>query len=92
MEGNMAVKDSNPDFSDVVSGGSSTAPAPAVAKAPAPARTPRTYVVVKGDNLSKIASKLYGKGHRWRAIHEANKALIKNPDVIQPGWVLQIPD
>ena len=80
----MASKDSKPDFSDVVSGGSSTAPAPAGA--------PRTYTVAKGDNLSRIAKKLYGDANKWRKIHEANQELIKNPDLIQPGWVLKIPD
>ena len=84
----MAVKDSKPDFSDVVSGKSSTAPAPA----PAPAKAPRTYTVAKGDNLSNIAKKLYGDANKWRKIHEANKGLIKNPDRIQPGWVLTVPE
>lgn len=78
----MVPKDSKPDFSDVVSGGSSTAPAKAL----------RTYTVAKGDNLSKIAKRLYGDANKWRKIHEANKEIIKNPDLIQPGWVLKIPE
>jgi nucleoid-associated protein YgaU len=83
----MGTKDSKPDFSDVVSGGSSTAPqAP-----PQPAQAPRTYTVAKGDSLSRIAKKLYGDANQWRKIHEANKDQIKNPDLIQPGWVLKIP-
>jgi len=80
----MGTKDSKPDFSDVTSGGSSTAPA-------AP-QSQRTYTVVKGDSLSKIAKSLYGDANKWRKIHEANKQLIKNPDLIQPGWVLTIPN
>ncbi|MBS7254888.1 LysM peptidoglycan-binding domain-containing protein [Flavobacterium branchiicola] len=46
------------------------------------------YTVVSGDSLSKI-----GKAHgvSWQAIYEANKDVIKNPDVIQPGWKLKIP-
>lgn len=46
------------------------------------------YTVVGGDSLSKI-----GKAHgvSWQAIYEANKDIIKNPDVIQPGWKLKIP-
>jgi nucleoid-associated protein YgaU len=72
-----------PDFSDVRSGSSSTAPAPAGG---------RTYTVVAGDNLSKIAKKLLGNANRWREIHELNKDLIKNPDLIRPGQVLKIPD
>jgi len=46
------------------------------------------YVVVKGDNLTKIGHK-YGIG--WKEIYEANKDIIKDPDLIQPGWKLKIP-
>lgn len=74
-----------PDFSDVVSGSSSTAPAP-VGEA-----VTRTYTVVSGDSLSKIAKKIYGNASRWKEIFEANKDKIKNPDLIHPGQVLKIP-
>lgn len=46
------------------------------------------YEVKSGDNLSKIA-KNYGV--TWKEIYEANKDVIKNPDLIQPGWKLKIP-
>jgi len=46
------------------------------------------YIVKKGDNLSKIASHY---GIKWKDIFEANKDIIKNPDLIQPGWKLKIP-
>lgn len=46
------------------------------------------YTVKKGDNLSKIASQY---GIKWKDIFEANKDVIKNPDLIQPGWKLKIP-
>ena len=75
-----------PDFSDVRSGGSSTAPG-----APTPAAKDEIYVVVAGDSLSKIAKRLYGDGNQWRKIHEANKDTVKNPDVIHPGQKLKIP-
>jgi nucleoid-associated protein YgaU len=77
------------DFSNVRSGGSSTAPA-----APQPTGTigsARTYVVVKGDSLSKIAKREYGDANKWRAIYEANKDLINDPDLIYPGQELKIP-
>jgi len=79
----MPSKDPTPDFSDVEGGSSSTAPAPAGA---------RTYTVEKGDSLSKIAKQLYGDAHKWRQIYEANKQTIKNPDLIYPGQVLQVPE
>ena len=74
-----------PDFSDVISGSSSTA------AAPQGVAVTRTYTVVSGDSLSKIAKKIYGDGGRWKEIWEANKDTIKNPDLIHPGQVLKIP-
>ena len=52
--------------------------------------TPTTteYEVVKGDSLSKIGQKY---GVSWQEIYAANKDLIKDPDLIQPGWKLKIP-
>jgi len=53
------------------------------------------YIVKPGDWLSKLAeySGVYGKGNyaKWPAIYNANKELIKNPDLIYPGWKLTIP-
>ena len=46
------------------------------------------YEVVKGDSLSKIGQKY---DVPWKEIYEANKDLIKDPDLIQPGWKLKIP-
>lgn len=71
-----------PDFSDVQSGSSSTAPG---------ARQERTYTVVKGDSLSKIAKREYGKASEWRRIFDANRDQITDPDLIHPGQVLRIP-
>lgn len=46
-----------------------------------------------GDTLSKIAEKFYGDGNRWREIYEANRNVIGgNPDQIQAGMVLTIPE
>jgi nucleoid-associated protein YgaU len=75
-------KQPEPDFSDVESGGSSTAPAPAG----------RSYTVVKGDTLSKIAKRFYGNAGDWKRIYEANKDSIKNPDLIYPGQTFRIPE
>jgi len=48
--------------------------------------------VQKGDSLWKIAKHFYGNGGEWKRIHEANKDQIDNPDLIQPGWILRIPE
>lgn len=47
------------------------------------------YEVKKGDTLGKIA-KLY-PGMTWKKIYEANKDIIKNPDLIFPGQKFKIP-
>ena len=46
------------------------------------------YEVQKGDSLSKIGQK---HGVSWKEIYEANRDLIKDPDLIHPGWKLKIP-
>lgn len=51
----------------------------------------QTYTVQKGDTLSHIAQKHYGKASRWHAIFEANRDQIDNPDLIHPGQVLKLP-
>lgn len=77
-----------PDFSDVKSGSSSKAATPA---APGNQEREVTYTVQKGDSLSKIARDKYGDGTKWKAIFEANRDQITNPDLIHPGQVLKIP-
>ena len=75
-------------FKDVVGGSSSTA---ASSKGQSGGEA-RTYIVQSGDSLSKISKKFYGNANEWRKIFEANKDRISNPDMIQPGWALKIPE
>lgn len=49
------------------------------------------YTVVKGDWLSKISKKVYGNAKHYNVIFEANKPMLKDPDLIYPGQVLVIP-
>ena len=49
------------------------------------------YTVVKGDTLSKISKEYYGDPMKYPAIFEANKPMLKDPDLIYPGQVLRIP-
>jgi nucleoid-associated protein YgaU len=74
-----------PDFSDVKSGSSSTGAEPRELDREV------TYTVQSGDSLSKIAKERYGDGTKWKAIFEANRDQITNPDLIHPGQVLKIP-
>ena len=49
------------------------------------------YTVQPGDSLSKIAKEQYGNGMKYRAIFEANKPMLSDPNKIYPGQVLRIP-
>ena len=49
------------------------------------------YVVKKGDTLSAIAQKHYGKASKYTKIFEANRPMLKDPDKIYPGQALRIP-
>ncbi len=71
------------------------APDDGVAVADAPATTPgeRTYVVKKGDSLSRIARKFYGNSVLWQPILTANADRVKAKGrLIFPGTTLVIPD
>ena len=82
--GHSSVGDSDPQDSGVVSGGSSQLTSK-------DEHTLQSYTVEKGDSLSKIAQKVYGKASLWRKIYEANQDHIKDPDLIYPGQVLRLP-
>ena len=59
---------------------------------PAPAPAHRTYRVVAGDTLSKIAATYYGDAARYEEIYAANRRVIGNdPNKIKAGQVLIIP-
>jgi nucleoid-associated protein YgaU len=52
----------------------------------------RTYTVVSGDTLWKIAERMYGNGSHYMKIFEANTDQLENPDQIFPGQELVIPE
>ncbi len=56
-----------------------------------PAPEKQFYTVKKGDYLSKIAKQVYGDAKKYPIIFEANKPMLKDPDLIYPGQVLVIP-
>jgi nucleoid-associated protein YgaU len=93
QSGSSSTAPNKPDFSDVESGSSSTAASPAgTAAGKGSSDTVRMYIVQGGDSLSKISKKFYGDANSWKRIFEANKDIVKNPDLIQPGWKLRIPE
>ena len=55
------------------------------------AAAPQTHTVKAGDTLSKIAKQYLGDANAYMEIFNANKDQLKDPDKIQPGQVLKIP-
>jgi nucleoid-associated protein YgaU len=56
-------------------------------------KVPETiYAVAPGDTLSKIAKHYYGDANTYMKIFEANKDQLKDPNMIQVGQKLRIPD
>jgi len=49
------------------------------------------HTVGSGDTLGKIAKNFYGNAMKYPEIFEANKPMLKSPDLIYPGQVLRIP-
>jgi nucleoid-associated protein YgaU len=62
---------------------------PPVVEPPKPEK--QFYTVKKGDYLSKIAKEVYGNANKYNIIFEANKPMLKDPNLIYPGQVLVIP-
>lgn len=50
-----------------------------------------TFTVQNGDTLWAIAEKMMNGGKNWEKLYEANKDLIKDPNLIYPGQVFNIP-
>jgi len=49
------------------------------------------YTVAKNDTLQKISKKFYGTTKRWMKLYEANKDVLRGPDKLYAGQVLNIP-
>ena len=52
----------------------------------------RTYTVRPGDSLSKISKEFYGNANQYMKIFEANRDKLRDPDKIQVGQQLIIPE
>ena len=83
------------------SGPPSQAPPPVKNKPPAP-KPPTPRSPLRGhmkvgvwpawnSTLWGIAKHYYGNGALWPKIYNANRHIIKNPNVLHPGWIIAIP-
>jgi nucleoid-associated protein YgaU len=50
------------------------------------------WEVKSGDSLSKIAKDVYDDGNKYMKIFDANKDVLKDPNVIHPGQKLKLPN
>jgi nucleoid-associated protein YgaU len=51
----------------------------------------QAFIVQPGNSLWRIARRSYGVGLRYTVIYQANRAQIRDPDLIYPGQVFAIP-
>jgi nucleoid-associated protein YgaU len=58
----------------------------------APSKKFRVRTVQPGSTLWAIAKESYGAGIEYFKVFEANKERIRDPDLIYPGQVFEIPD
>ena len=65
------------------------APAPQYVEVAAPERV---HVVAPGDTLGALAKHYYGKAGVYMKIFDANKDILKDPNVIKVGQKLRIPE
>jgi nucleoid-associated protein YgaU len=52
---------------------------------------PRSVVVQPGNSLWRIARRLYGSGWQYTVIYAANREQIRDPDLIYPGQIFDLP-
>lgn len=71
----------------------SSTPAAVAAETSAPmAPSPRHYVVQPGDTLGTIAAEELGDVGRWRELAEHNAAVIPDPNIVEVGTRLVLPE
>jgi len=51
----------------------------------------RLVVIQPGNNLWRISARIYGSGFHFVQIYDANQDQIRNPDLIYPGQVFELP-
>ncbi|HNH47216.1 MAG TPA: transporter substrate-binding domain-containing protein, partial [Myxococcota bacterium] len=59
---------------------------------PEPVAGGRSHKVAPGETLSSIASAEYKNPDKWKAIWEANKSRLPNPNLVEVGDVLVLPE
>jgi nucleoid-associated protein YgaU len=89
------IKLVDPSFSDLIADISVSESAPRTQTAGAGiggGQQSRTYTVQAGDSLSKISRQFYGDSNDYMKIFNANRDRLEDPNKIQPGQQLIIPE
>jgi len=68
------------------------APAPEPVKEKVAEEPPKMYTVSQGDSLYGISVKVFGTPRHYERIYEANRDRIKDPNTLQVGINLRMPD
>jgi nucleoid-associated protein YgaU len=55
-------------------------------------KTTRFHILRKDETLSSVSQQYYGTPNKWQKILDANKNVIKDPNKLQPGTKLIIPE
>jgi nucleoid-associated protein YgaU len=55
-------------------------------------KTTRFHILRKDETLSSVSQQYYGTPNQWQKIFDANKNVIKDPNKLQPGTKLIIPE
>jgi len=55
-------------------------------------KTTRFHILRRDETLSSVSQLYYGTPNKWQKILDANKNVIKDPNKVQPGTKLIIPE
>jgi nucleoid-associated protein YgaU len=55
-------------------------------------KTTKFHILRKEETLSTVSQQYYGTPNKWQKILDANKNVIKDPNKLQPGTKLIIPE
>jgi nucleoid DNA-binding protein/nucleoid-associated protein YgaU len=87
----VPITEKDPDITTSEILEKSNAPPPVKENAGLTKLKTEAHATIKGDNLWNLAYKYYNNGYLWPLIYEANKSIISNPDLLEPGVVIEVP-
>ena len=86
------IKLVNPNLDDITADINVDSSRAQAATAGGDSQNSQSYTVKSGDTLSKISKQFYGDANEYMQIFYANRETLKDPDKIQVGQELNIPN